>query len=40
LPARDGEPLDIDEDDLEEILAHAQQHAQRRRQRDWRARRA
>lgn len=25
-----GEPLDIDEDDLEEILAHAQQHAQRR----------
>lgn len=28
-----GEPLDIDEDDLEEILAHAQQHAQQR-QRD------
>lgn len=28
-----GEPLDIDEDDLEEILAHAQQHAQERQQR-------
>jgi CBS domain-containing membrane protein len=25
-----GEPLDVDEDDLEAILAHAQQHAERR----------